>query len=229
MTAYCFDVDGTLTPSRGAIDPAFKEYFLRFQRRHETYIVTGSDYAKSLEQLGPEILQEARLVFSCCGNEIRQGHDIIYSSNWQPSMELLDYLTTLLDSSKYPVKTGRHIEVRTGLLNFSIVGRNADQQQRRDYYEYDCKSGERDSLSLRIQAAFPDIEVGVAGETGMDIYPWGANKSQVLQHIHTRPLTFFGDKTKPGGNDYPLAAQCDLTHHVENWQHTWELLEMINS
>lgn len=223
-----FDVDGTLTPSRGKIDAGFKSWFLEFQNRYDTYIVSGSDYDKSLEQLGPEILQRAKMVFSCCGNEVREGNRITYQSTWKPSTELLDELATLLEQSKYPVKTGNHVEIRTGLVNFSILGRNADHGQRKDYHAYDKLAGERESIALRLDAKFPNLEIGVAGETGMDIYARGANKAQILKHFNTRPIVFFGDKTKPGGNDFPLACVSDLTHAVDDWTHTWELLRIIS-
>ena len=45
---YIFDVDGTLTPSRGTIDPQFKKEFLAFARTHNVYLVTGSDRPKTL-------------------------------------------------------------------------------------------------------------------------------------------------------------------------------------
>jgi len=228
MTAYCFDVDGTLTPSRGRIDPAFKQWFCDFQKNHSTYIVSGSDYDKSLEQLGPEVLAGAKMIFSCCGNEVRRDDQIIYQSPWKPSIKLLDELASLLEKSKYPVKTGKHVEIRTGLVNFSIVGRNATIDQRRAYYEYDLANNERHAIAAELAEMFPDLEIGVAGETGMDICELGANKSQILKHFDERPIVFFGDRTKPGGNDYPLACVSELTHSVEDWQHTWELLRMIN-
>ena len=226
---WVFDVDGTLTPSRGRIDPAFKEFFLQFQKNNKTYIVTGSDYDKSLEQLGPEILAAAKMVFSCCGNEVRIGNLITYQSPWKPSLELLDELARLLEQSKYPVKTGKHVEVRTGLVNFSIVGRNADKDQRKAYVEYDKLAGERESLAARLSVTFPDLEVGIAGETGLDIYEAGANKAQILKHFTERPIIFFGDKTRPGGNDHDLACVADLTHAVDDWEHTWELMKMLTS
>jgi hydroxymethylpyrimidine pyrophosphatase-like HAD family hydrolase len=52
---YLFDVDGTLTNSRSLIDPDFKEFFLNFIANHNVCIVTGSDYSKTLEQLGEDI------------------------------------------------------------------------------------------------------------------------------------------------------------------------------
>ena len=229
MTSYVFDVDGTLTPSRAKIDPAFKQYFLDFQQKHDTYIVSGSDYIKSLEQLGPDILSKAKMIFSCCGNEVRKDGQIIYQNLWKPSLELLDELAKLLEQSKYPIKTGRHVEIRTGLVNFSIVGRNADKDQRAAYKNYDLLAGERDSIALRLQASFPDLEIGVAGETGMDIYSQGANKAQIVRYLDSRPIIFFGDRTRPGGNDHALACVADLTHAVDDWQHTWDVLRMITS
>lgn len=229
MTSYVFDVDGTLTPSRGRIDPGFERWFLDFQRKHGTYIVSGSDYTKSLEQLGPEILANARMIFSCCGNEVRKDGQIIYQNPWKPGLELLDELARLLEQSKYPVKTGSHVEIRTGLVNFSIVGRNADLTQRAAYKDYDYLAGERESIALRLRARFPELEIGVAGETGMDIYPLGANKAQIMKYLDDRPIIFFGDRTRPGGNDHALACVADLTHAVEDWQHTWEVLQMITS
>jgi phosphomannomutase len=228
MAAFVFDVDGTLTPSRSRMDPAFARYFLDFQRQHETYIVTGSDYAKTQEQLGYEIPNAAKLVFSCCGNEVRRGDEILHKSDWSPDIDLLSELGYLLEQSKYPVKTGQHIELRTGLVNFSIVGRSATVDQRADYVAYDRLSGERDSLAIRLSAAFPDLEIVVAGDTGLDIYPLGADKSQILKWFTTRPIVFFGDRTLPGGNDYPLACVADLTHAVEGWEDTWDKLRLIS-
>ena len=34
MSEFIFDVDGTLTPSRGTIDPEFKEFFMDFAKKN---------------------------------------------------------------------------------------------------------------------------------------------------------------------------------------------------
>ena len=46
---YIFDVDGTLTPSRGTIDPNFAKEFLQFANTHRVFLVTGSDKPKTVE------------------------------------------------------------------------------------------------------------------------------------------------------------------------------------
>ena len=54
---FVFDVDGTLTPSRGQMDPEFKQWFKSWARHKPVYLVTGSDYAKTLEQVGSDVCE----------------------------------------------------------------------------------------------------------------------------------------------------------------------------
>lgn len=229
MVNWIFDVDGTLTPSRKQMDPAFQQWFIDWQKKHDTYLVTGSDYPKTVEQVGQTVVDNCKMMFNCCGNEVRIGNLITYASTWTAPQELIDALNKELDESKFPMRTGNHIEHRTGLINFSIVGRNADTSQRKAYVDYDEEVGERLSVALRLERQFDDIDFMIGGETGIDIYPTGKDKRQVLDFIkNNKPCIFFGDKTLPGGNDYPLAISVDVAHRVENWEHTWELLRLTS-
>lgn len=227
---FIFDVDGTLTASREKIDPIFQEWFINWQNKHETYLVTGSDYSKTVEQVGEKVIAGSKLIFNCSGNEVRKNGEIIYASTWEPNTELLTSLNRELNNSKYTEKTGNHIEPRTGMVNFSILGRNANKQQRQDYKKWDQDVCERIEICLRLEREFDNLDFVIAGETGIDIYPTGQDKRQILQWIDSKgqkPIVFFGDKTLPGGNDYPLATSVDVTHRVEDWNHTWDLLRMI--
>ena len=56
MKKYIFDVDGTLTPSRGKIDAEFLQFMLFFAGSNDVYLVTGSDRQKTLEQVGLDLL-----------------------------------------------------------------------------------------------------------------------------------------------------------------------------
>ena len=227
MSTWIFDVDNTLTPSRSKMDPAFKEWFIEWQKTHKTYLVTGSDYDKTVEQVGQDVVNGCKMLFNCCGNEVRIGNLIIHASTWKAPQELIDALNKELEESKFPLRTGNHIEHRTGLINFSIVGRNADSLQRKTYIDYDEETGERLTLALILERQFDDIDFMIGGETGLDIYPTGKDKRQVLDFINKDgPCIFFGDKTLPGGNDYPLAISVDIAHRVENWEHTWEILRL---
>ena len=45
-----------------------------------------------------------------------------------------DFLDQCLYESDWPTLTGLHIEERCGMINFSVVGRNADSIDRKAYY-----------------------------------------------------------------------------------------------
>ena len=73
MINYIFDVDGTLTPSRGVIDPTFKEFFIDFCNNNHVTLVTGSDRAKTIEQIGYNVYLACRRVYNCSGNDVYEG------------------------------------------------------------------------------------------------------------------------------------------------------------
>lgn len=226
---YLFDVDGTLTPSRGIIDFEFKKWFLEFCNRNRVCLVTGSDYEKTLEQLGKDILDIVEYSFNCSGNAIYAQHQCIYQSNWKCPEDLWLFLENELYKSSYDRKYGKHFEERIGMLNFSIVGRNAQGQERTDYYEWDLVSKERIKLANQINENWPFIQAAVGGETGIDIFESGKDKSQILNFLKKGELVFLGDKMEHPGNDYPLAKAIidnnrGSCYSVTNWKHTWETL-----
>jgi phosphomannomutase len=228
-TALIFDVDGTLTPSRRTMDPSFREWFLDLQQIYPIYLVTGSDRPKTIEQVGQDVFDRSRIVFNCCGNEAWDGERLIYRNEWSPTLELLDELEERLSRVSFRLRTGEHIESRTGLINFSVIGRGADNIQRAEYVAYDSTRFERRSLVSHLSEKFRDIEFVIAGETGIDIYPKGRDKSQVLPHIPETQTVFFGDAIFLGGNDYGIAINCTQHHRVNGWKHTWEILKSITS
>ena len=59
MHKFIFDVDGTLTPSRGKIDNDFKKFFVEFCMNNNVYLVTGSDKPKTVEQI---VLKQAGVI-----------------------------------------------------------------------------------------------------------------------------------------------------------------------
>lgn len=234
---FVFDVDGTLTPSRGKIDPCFEQFFLEFCDWNKVYIVTGSDFVKAEEQLGREILKKTQGQFLCSGNIFyrrtigarRYNLDVFFEKVYANDFELdpleEEYLNSELKRSGFSIRTGNHIEKRVGAVNFSIVGRNANKEEREAYIMWDINTNERQQIAERINKIFQSLECVLGGETGLDIYLKGMNKSQVRQHIEG-PITFFGDKGEPGGNDYPLAILADKYYNVKSWEETEYILRM---
>jgi len=224
---FIFDVDGTLTPSRGKIDPDFKAWFNTFCLVNEVYLVSGSDKSKTVEQITEPTFDLCKRVYNCSGSEVWEGKKLVRKREWKPNQELIQLLKDCLDKSDFALRTGNHIEYRTGCLNFSVVGRNATSLQRKEYIKYDSLYNERKLIAKHINSLYDDITATVGGETGIDIHPAGYDKSQIMLDFWIDDnVIFFGDKMDPDGNDYPLkiANLSGTNHYVSDWRHTWELL-----
>ncbi len=228
-TALIFDVDGTLTPPHGIMHPGFKRWFLDLQEEHAVYLVTGNERARTEAQLGSDIFRRCKMVFNCCGNEAWEGDRLIYRNDWVGTPELIEALEEELEIASFRLRTGQHIQHKTGLINFSVIGRGSDRSQRDEYMEYDRTRFERRSIITRLKNRFYDLDLAIAGEIGMDIYPKGRGKSQALEHMTETRTIFFGDEIFFGGNDDDIAAKCTEYHRVQNWEQTWDILKLSTS
>jgi len=231
---YLFDIDGTLTPSRLRIDPEFEQFFLRWMFDKEVVFVTGSDKDKTIEQVGEKIWTKASRVYQSCGNAVYQGGHLIQKNQFDLTPELKKLLLEFVEYSDCPKQFSNHIEERIGLINFSTIGRDCPQEDRKIYYDWDLKIKERITLCNIIEDRFPELEASVGGEISIDIYPKGQNKAQVLDDLYGH-ITFFGDKCDPGGNDYPIAFELEkqfeennrhcVVHRVKSYKDTWNILK----
>lgn len=229
---FIFDVDGTLTPSRGKINYDFEKYFKQFISKYPVALVTGSDLEKTVEQLGSDILKSVKYSFNCSGNAIYQNDSLIYKSDWKLPKDLENYLYEVLSNTKYKFRYGRHIENRIGMVNFSVVGREAVGAQRKHYYEWDVKRKEREALCEYINKTWNNVQAVVGGETGIDIFERGCDKSQILKYIDDKDIRFFGDRMDTVGNDWPLGKQIlekglGKIYHVKDWKDTWVRLKFL--
>ena len=224
MKQFIFDVDGTLTDSRQQIDLSFMAYMIVFACKYDVYLVTGSDRAKTIEQVGLDLYNRSKKVYNCSGSDVYVKDKNVYRSQWKPTRRLINFLSDELDYSTFPHKTGNHIEHRPGGINFSILGRGEDSMKhRKEYVKWDINTTERILMSDRIRSEFPDLNIQIGGETGLDISD--SDKSQIIKDFHKgNEIYFYGDMMKEGQNDYPLAKAVKeiggFPYHVKNWEDT---------
>ena len=239
-----FDVDGTLTPPKQKMDPKFRKEFLKWIGGKEVYLVSGGSFVRLCDQLGGDVMDEIAGVFACMGNVYyRRKKDepsawiYEYEHKFEPSEELLSDLDLLVFASKYPTKTGRHYEKRTGMINFSIVGTNATQKQRDEYAAYDAEHKEREHIVKKLNICLSELDFIIGGAVSIDIFNEGRDKSQVIRE-HFKDLSedaiihFIGDRVPYPGNDYAIAQLVSKrpnghTHSVVSWKETAVLLNSL--
>lgn len=228
---FVFDVDGTLTDSRQPISPQFLTFMLTFCKDNDVYLVTGSDRRKTFEQIGPILYESVKGVWQCNGNEYWEKSRRVSQNEMTIDYEFKSYLDNLVQATRYPIKTGNHIEKRTGMVNFSIPGRDSNDVQRQQYFDWDLQNHERSCIVKKMNHDYPKLHASIGGMISIDISPRGNNKSQIADILNKQYETihFFGDRMEFGGNDYPLALTIELskmgkTYPVTGWEQTWELL-----
>ena len=230
MKKFIFDVDGTLTPSRGKIDAEFLQFMLFFAGTNDVYLVTGSDRQKTLEQVGLDLYNSCKRVYNCSGSDVYETDKNVYRDDWELPDNVERFLQDELDFSQFPIRNGNHIEKRPGGVNFSILGRDKDPfKGREEYINWNKIHNERRFIALRIIDTFPELSVALGGQTGIDIGPKGSDKSQILRDFNDDDeIHFFGDRIEEGGNDYSLAKavekRCGFAYNVEDYTKTWKLL-----
>ncbi len=224
-----------MTPARKTIEPEFLHFFYEFSTCNDVYLVTGSDREKTLEQVTPGIYNNARRVYNCSGSDVYEGEVSVYRDDWELPRDVEMHLENELLFSKFPVRNGEHIERRPGGVNFSILGRGLTCfVEREEYVKWDKETDERKEIARRLKMKFPDLEVNIGGQTGLDLGPKGSDKSQILRDFKLgEQLIFFGDMMEEGENDYALAkAVQDMggsSHCVNGWKDTMMLLNKIES
>ena len=228
MYTYIFDIDGTITPVGLPIEYGMKNFFMRNMSNKRFYLVTGSCYEKSLDQVGKEVMDIAEASFHCCGTKMYEGGNEVWSLGIKPEKEIYKYLQDYIDNSEYPYKYGKHIVDRDTMINFSVSGRNCPYNMREKYINYDYHTGERIKIKVNLEKRF-DVDVYLGGTLSVDIVPKGAGKHlSFYKMVGDFQFVFFGDRCFVGGNDNKISeiikSHGGLVHEVSDWTETYDIL-----
>lgn len=133
--------------------------------------------------------------------------------------------------------TGNFIDLRTGIIYISLIGLNANENER-DYFKLLDKQFnyrkrlldilQNKALELNI---YNKIHIVYGGSVGIAIYPSEYDKKQIMNHINHvdySEIHYFGDKYLNNGNDYLLLNhKYVIGHRVDNISNTYEILKNL--
>ena len=224
-----FDVDNTLTISRGKITGEMKCLLEKLKSTYHLGIVSGSDLPKLKEQLEDAIeyftwiFSENGLATYFMGN-LFSSNDIVKHIGEKLYVELVN--DCMLEMSKIilPIKRGCFLELRTGLLNLCPIGRSCSQKEREEFEKYDNEFKIRQSLCETLSSKYKNLRFSIGGQISIDIFPYGWDKTYCLDFIDKKytEICFFGDRICEGGNDYEIGNdQRVKAFKVNNWKDTY--------
>jgi phosphomannomutase len=223
-----FDIDGTLSAARASATPEMKTLLHELRQRVFTGVVGGSDLVKQQEQLGHDALHQFDYNFPENGivayREGKQFHSssLVAYLGEERFKKLVSFILRYVADLDIPVKRGTFVELRTGLMNVSPIGRNCSMQERAEYEKFDLAHGVRARFVQALQREFADYKLrfSVGGQISFDVFPVGWDKTYCLQHVEKEAwdeIHFFGDKTKEGQNDYEIYNDPRVRgHHVDS-------------
>lgn len=234
-----FDVDNTLTLPRDTIDSDFEEFLYSKVSKCATIgIVSGANIEKLYEQLnGKKILDMFDYIFPENGIvHIEHGIEVQKSSFSEKLGEeiltkFINFVLRYIADLELPFKRGTFIEYRNGMMNISPTGRQCSKEERQKFHEFDNVHQVRKKMidDLRREFSEVDLTYAIGGMISFDVYPNGWDKSFCLSRIPERKfkeIHFFGDQTKPGGNDYEIYSDSRVVgHRVESFKDTQRILQ----
>lgn len=223
-----FDMDGTLTEARKPFDRELFPVLSKLANVSDIGIVSGSDYNYIVEQMHflmySTSLRYMIHIFPCNGTKhytppehSDDDFTLTYEVNMQEEIGdqcFKGLMRLILEqqisyASKLPCLSGHFVDYRNSMINWCPIGRNASQQQREQFVQWDASYNFRHFamayLSNLNLLSDNNIEVKLGGDTSFDIYPKGWDKTYCLQHLKNYDKIYFiGDRCGEGGNDKEL-------------------------
>ncbi|WP_334150055.1 HAD-IIB family hydrolase [Microbacterium sp.] len=247
MTApalVAFDLDDTLAPSKGPIDPRIADLLRALLRTVDVAIISGGNEAQFRAQVIARLgdtdaaaLARLHLLPTCGTRYLRHdgtGFAPIYAHELSDAQKH-DALTALREEAERlglweAEPWGDILEDRGSQITFSALGQQAPRTAKHDW---DPSGAKRAALRDAVAVRLPGLEVRSGGSTSIDITQEGIDKAFGMRELAERtgiPLAamlFYGDRLDEGGNDYPVLALGVPSVAVEGWEDTADKLDAL--
>ncbi|KAM0855512.1 hypothetical protein ACQ4PT_049724 [Festuca glaucescens] len=137
-----FDADGTLTAPRKEVKPEMLDFMKQLRGNVTVGVVGGSDLVKISEQLGKSVITDYDYV-SENGLVAHKNGELIGMQSLKPYLgdgqlkEFINFTLHYIADLDISIKRVTFIEIRSGMINVSPIGRNCSQEERDDFEKYD--------------------------------------------------------------------------------------------
>lgn len=231
----CFDLDGTLAPSKERLDDEMAELISKLLEKYYMSVITWWWPDRFQRQIFDYITTDENLLskfIACpnCGTKMLRyengQRNKLYSLDFteEEKKEILDSMDEVMDLLNLrPEKTWWDIvEDRWSQITFSALGQNAPLEEKK-IWDPDFKK--RNVIKAELEKRIPDFSINCGWSTSIDITKKWVDKAFAIKKImENNPfelddILFIWDAIFPWGNDYPpftIWTDCIKTNGVEN-------------
>lgn len=194
--ALLLDIDGVVNEPQQPISDDMLKMLGHASIEYPIYFVTGNTFTKSID-----ILNWHGYAGIFCNNadDLRDKYGYcVWRDEETPPLPRLDITGDGLANNQIEWRGPRFV-------NYCPIGRFATKEQR-DNHSTDW----RDRFVSLIHQNHSCVEAVKGGQVSIDIYSKGADKARAAKFLNGSgfDFIFIGDKTEPGGNDYPILEYC---------------------
>ncbi len=240
-----FDLDGTLCKSSFEIEDKMVNILQKIKNKYncELAINGGGTYEKICKQIG-NAKSLFRYIFAECGSVVYDNDKLIQKNNltnhksYSMIQKLIRHSMKFISETSYDIG-GHMIDVRNGLVYISMVGMQANENQRELFMKMDKRMEFRKRLLIQLnekkdkmminQTKNLDLSIKYGGQVGISIFPLEWDKVQCLKHCKNyKNIHYFGDRYQEDGNDYLIINhEKVIGHKINNIEETYNELEQI--
>ena len=244
-----FDIDQTLNIAKTPIDDEIADLLVKCLDHFEICPISGQKFDQFLIQIvdrlphpTPEQLSHLHL-FVAQGtqyyryNIAKNDWELVY--NYPLTDEQVQKISETIERAakelgyweEGKLKQGDEIiENRLSQVTFSALGQKAGTEEK---YQWDPDCKKREAIVAKCKSYAPEFDYEIGGTTSINAITPGMNKKFGMTHlleelkVSKEDVLYFGDMTKPGGNDYPVVKMGIDTITVRSHEDTAYALKGI--
>ncbi|MBW7954474.1 HAD-IIB family hydrolase [Candidatus Gracilibacteria bacterium] len=238
-----FDMDGTLAPSKGQMDPEMTDLFKKLLTKYKVAIISGGDYVQFEKQVisflgDDENILKNLFILPTCGTKLYK----FENKNWQKiysldfTLEERQYIVKVLEDAiidldlKPETIWGKQVEDRGTQITFSALGQEAPLEVK---HTWDRDQEKRKRIRNYILKDLQNFNILIGGSSSIDITKSGVDKAYGMKKLNEildislDEMIFVGDAIFPGGNDYPPLTIGVTSKKVETIEDTKKYIKTL--
>ncbi|MEO6835268.1 MAG: HAD-IIB family hydrolase [Candidatus Tumulicola sp.] len=236
-----FDLDGTLAPSKSAIDAEMANLLVSLLGVTEVAIISGGDFPQFQTQVlahlpSGELLAKLSILPTCGTKFYRYKGDWqkLYSEDFTTAQKatIVAALKDAVEKSGFQAQKtwGNAIEDRGSQITYSALGQQAPLDEKQ---KWDPDFAKRAKIKALLDPALPGFSVHLGGETSIDVTlpgidkAYGIRKLRDVLGIDIGEMLYVGDALFPGGNDYPARETGVVCIAVRDPDETKRVIEAV--